>query len=460
MSAALTVIRSARGSGERLAPKGTLPIVPLAEAGAHDLTVFVDPARAFQEVLGFGAAFTEAAAYALAQVPQSQQDEVLKSFFDADSGHGYRFCRIHMGSCDFALGNWAQVEKPGDFNLESFSLHHDRKWLLPLVKRALALAKSPVRLFASPWSPPAWMKTNGMMNRGGHLKPECRDAWANCYVKFIQAYAAEGVPIWGVSVQNEPAATQSWDSCVYSPEEEAAFVRDHLAPALDQAGLGHIAIICWDHNREDMVLRAHAAYADPKVRARLWGMGFHWYCADVFDNARLVHDCWPDKHLLFTEGCQEGGPHPGSWDVAERYAKSMLNDLNRWTVGWVDWNLCLDDKGGPNHVGNLCSAPVLVDPKLGPQWQPSYAAIGHLSRYVKPGAKRLLAAAPRDYLDVAAFINPDGTIATVLLNRGEQNHKLRFQFGAGKAAVVEASAHSLHTLLAPAGALAAGSAAD
>jgi glucosylceramidase len=294
------------------------------------------------------------------------------------------------------------------------------------------------------------MKTNGMMNRGGKLRPECRDAWANLYAKFIQAYAAEGVPIWGVTVQNEPAAVQPWDSCEYSGEEEGAFIRDHLAPALERAGLGHVQIIVWDHNREDMVPRAYATYADPAVRQRVWGMGIHWYCADVFDNARLVHDTWPDKHILFTEGCQEGGPHPGSWDVAERYAKSMLNDLNRWTVGWVDWNLALDQKGGPNHVGNLCSAPVLVDPATGPEWQPSFAAIGHLSRYVKPGARRLLCGSPRDHLDAAAFRNPDGTIATVLLNRGDQNHRLRFQYGSARAAVVECPAHSLTTVIAPA----------
>ena len=457
MSHALTIIRSARGSGERLKVRDSLPIQPISEATGHDLTVFVDPTRAFQVVHGFGAAFTESAAWALAQVSPAQRDDVLRSFFDADTGIGYRFCRIHMNSCDFSLGNWAQVEQPGDYACASFSLQHDRKWLLPMVKRALELAKAgtpapaPVRIFASPWSPPAWMKTNGMMNRGGKLKPECRDAWALCYVKFIQAYAAEGVPIWGITVQNEPDATQSWDSCTYTGEEEAAFIKDHLAPALDKAGLGHIEIVVWDHNREDMVRRAHAVYADKKVHDRLWGMGFHWYCADVFDNCRLVHDAWPEKHLLFTEGCQEGGPHPGSWDVAERYAKSMLNDLNRWTEGWVDWNLCLDEKGGPNHVGNFCSAPVLVDAKLGPQWQPSYAAIGHLSKYVKPGAKRLLAAPPRDYLDVASFINPDQTVATVLLNRGDQGHKLRFQFGHGKAAVLECPAHSLTTLVAPAG---------
>ena len=182
-------------------------------------------------------------------------------------------------------------------------------------------------------------------------------------MRFIQAYAAEGVPIWGVSVQNEPEATQRWDSCLYSAEEERDFVRDHLGPdAAQRAGLGA---------REDRDLgpqprptgraRQRRLLPTPQAAKYVWGAGFHWYGDDHFEQVQLAHDAWPDKHLLFTEGCQEGGPHHGSWELGERYARSMINDLNRWTVGWIDWNLLLDDSGGPNHVGNLCSAPILAD---------------------------------------------------------------------------------------------------
>lgn len=450
MTPTASVIRSTRGSGERLA---TRPAVALAAADAdlpHDLQVHVEPDHAFQEVLGFGAAFTEAAAYALSKAPAAVQERILQDHFAADR-HNYRLCRVHMGSCDFALGNWSHVATEGDLALSSFSIAPDRSLLLPLVKRARAIAGDGLRIFASPWSPPGWMKTTGIMNRGGKLKPECRDAWAQCYVRFIRAYEAEGVPIWGVTVQNEPAASQPWDSCEYTAEEERDFIRDHLAPALDRAGLSHVAIIAWDHNRDVMVQRAAVYYADAAVRKRIWGVGFHWYCADAFDNVRLTHDAWPEKHLLFTEGCQEGGPHPGSWDVAERYAKSMINDLNRWTAGWVDWNLCLDATGGPNHVGNLCSAPVLIDGATGEaQWNPSFAAIGHLARYIRPGARRLLCASQRDHLDAGAFLNPDGSIAVVVLNRGDGGHRLRVQLGRRSACVVESPAHSIVTVVVPA----------
>ena len=120
-------------------------------------------------------------------------------------------------------------------------------------------------------------------------------------------------------------------------------------------------IIIWDHNRDETVRRARVAYSDPEASKCVWGTGFHWYVEDKFDNLQLHHDAFPDKHLLFIEGCQEGGPHHGSWAVGERYGRSMIHDFNRWMVGWCDWNLVLDETGGPNHVGNFCSAPILAD---------------------------------------------------------------------------------------------------
>ncbi len=335
-----------------LAPDASEPGLP---------SVSVDTERRFQLIEGFGGAFTEAAAVNWLTLGERRRQELLEAYFDAERGHGYSLCRVHMGSCDFALGNYAHVEMPGDVALESFSIARDRQALLPFIKAAQRVAGQPIKLLASPWSPPAWMKTSGQMNRGGMLRPECRGAWARCYARFIEAYEAEGVPIWGVSVQNEPAATQSWDSCIYTAEEERDFVRDFLGPELEAAGLGHVRIVIWDHNRDLMVERARTVYSDPDAARYVWGTGFHWYGEDCFDHVQQVHDAWPDKQLLFTEGCQEGGPHHGSWDLGERYARSMINDLNRWTVGWIDWNLLLDGQGGPNHVGNFCSAPIHTD---------------------------------------------------------------------------------------------------
>ena len=397
-------------------------LLPSAGAGQHAARVWVEPGRTFQTVEGFGGAFTEAAAVTWMKLGAQQRDDVLRAYFDPVSGHGYRFCRVHMNSCDFSLGNYAHAEVPGDTALEHFSVARDAQALIPFIRAAQEVAGAPLQLLASPWSPPPWMKSNGQMNGGGTLLPQYRDAWAGCFVKFIQAYADHGIPIWGVSVQNEPMATQRWDSCLCSAAEERDFIRDHLGPVLRSAGLGHIQIVVWDHNRDAMVERASVVLSDPHAADFVWGTGFHWYGEDHFDHVQLVHDAWPDKKLLFTEGCQEGGPHAGEWELGERYARSMINDLNRWTVGWIDWNLLLDTSGGPNHVGNLCSAPVLADVERDAlAFQSSYAAMGHFARFIRVGAQRVLCASNKEVLESAAFLNPDGVVATVVLNRSEQS---------------------------------------
>ena len=383
-------------------------------------SLYINPTKTFQTLEGFGGAFTESAASTWKKLPLAQQQEVLRAYFDPVQGHGYTFCRVHMNSCDFSLGNYAHVETAGDVDLHSFSIERDRVALLPMIQAAQQVAGRKLQLLVSPWSPPAWMKSNGQMNRGGHLLAQYRAAWARCFVEFICAYEAEGVPVWGVSVQNEPEAVQAWDSCIYTAEEERDFVRDHLGPTLAAAGLGHVRIVIWDHNRDRMVERADRVLSDPQAAQYIWGTGFHWYVEDHFEHVQLLHDAWPDKHLLFTEGCQEGGPHTGEWAVGERYARSIINDLNRWTVGWIDWNLLLDDTGGPNHVGNLCSAPLLADPQSGSlDYQSSYYYLGHFSRFIRPGAKRILCAATREALECCGFINTDGSIAVVVCNRSD-----------------------------------------
>ncbi len=435
---------SAQESGARMLEQGPLHT---AAGDGHLPRVWVDASRRFQTIEGFGGAFTEAAALTWQGLSPVRQQQVLRDYFDPESGHGYTLCRAHMNSCDFALGNYAHVEIPGDTALASFNIERDKRSLLPFIQAAQRAAGQPLKLLVSPWSPPAWMKSNGQMNDGGHLLPQYRQAWARCFVRFIEAYAAEGVPVWAVSVQNEPAATQRWDSCLYSAEEERDFVRDHLGPELAAAGLGHVKIVIWDHNRDHLVERAGVVYADAEASKYVWGAGFHWYGEDHFEQVQLTHDAWPDKQLLFTEGCQEGGPHLRSWDLGERYAHSMINDLNRWTVGWIDWNLLLDDSGGPNHVGNLCSAPVLADRASGELlYQSSYHYIGHFARFIRPGAQRVLCASSRQDLQATAFVNSDGGAAAVVLNRTEQ--PIRFLLSADQTRpVCEIPARAIATLL-------------
>jgi glucosylceramidase len=437
-------ILTSRDGGMRLTEQRP-PELTSAEGSLASL--WVDAGRTFQQLEGFGGAFTEAAASTWLALGPEQRDAVLRAYFDPAAGHGYSLCRVHMNSCDFALGNYAHADQPGDIDLQHFNIDRDRQALLPFILEAQRVAGRPLELLVSPWSPPGWMKSNGQMNEGGKLLPAFRRTWAGCYVRFIEEYEKSGVHVWGVSVQNEPAAAQRWDSCIYSAEEERDFVRDYLGPALAEAGLAHVRIVIWDHNRDLMVERAGVVYNDSAAAKFVWGSGFHWYGEEHFDHVQLLHDAWPDKKLLFTEGCQEGGPHPGSWDLGERYARSMINDLNRWTVGWIDWNLLLDDTGGPNHVGNFCSAPILANKMSGAlMHQSSYFYIGHFARFIKVGARRVLCAATRQDLECTAFLNPDGSTACVVMNRTEEPISFRLKIAA-ESVVVQLPPRSIATFV-------------
>jgi glucosylceramidase len=412
----IRVIQTAQGTADRLAELAPLEFGPVPDYTVQ--WIMVDPDHGFQTLDGFGGAFTEAAAVTLQKLSPSVQEEALRAYFDPARGHGYTLCRTHINSCDFALGNYAYAEVPGDVALQHFSIERDRRALIPMIRRALQVSGGGLRILASPWSPPAWMKSTGRMNAGGTLKPEYRAAWARYFCRYIRAYEAEGIPLWGVTVQNEPLTVSKWDNCNWTPEEERDFVRDDLGPALQREGLARVKLLVWDQNRNRIYERAKAIYEDAEAARYVWGAGFHWYAGDHFENLEFVHDVWPEKHLLFTEGCVEGGPHLGEWEPAERYARSIIRDLNGWAVGWVDWNLLLDDTGGPNHAGNFCHAPVMADTRDGRLlFQPAYYYLGHFARFIRPGARRVVSSSTLDELETTAFLNPDGTLAVVVLNR-------------------------------------------
>ncbi|MBN2164625.1 MAG: glycoside hydrolase family 30 protein [Pontiellaceae bacterium] len=425
-----------------------LAAMPVLEAGVPARPdVVLDPSVTFQVLEGFGAAFTEAAASVYYKLSPARRSEFMQAMFSVSDGHGYAVCRTHINSCDFALGNYAYTEVPGDVELDHFCIDRDREALIPMIREAMNVAGEPIKLFASPWSPPDWMKTTGEMNHGGKLRKEYRAAWARYYARYIQEYEAEGIPIWGITVQNEPAATQVWDSCIYSGEEERDFVRDHLGPTLENEGHGDCRIIIWDHNRDLMFERASVVLNDEKAARYVWGTGFHWYGEDCFDNVQRVHDAFPDKQLIFTEGCQEGGPHIGSWDLGERYARSIINDLNRWTVAWVDWNILLDTDGGPNHVGNYCSAPVLADIEKDTLiYQSSFHYIGHFSRFIRPGAVRIGCTMSDDSVSGTAFRNPNGALVVVVMNEAEAACRIGLQCAESRYGV-ELPARSISTLV-------------
>ena len=391
--------------------------------------ITIEPKNQRQEILGFGGSFTEASSSIYKELDEEKKEEIIESYF-GENGNKYSMARTHINSCDFSLGNYAHVEDENDLELKTFSLERNKISLIPMINDALKKRKNKIRIMASPWSPPAWMKTTGEMNFGGKLKSEYRDTWADYYCKFIENCEKENVPIWGLSIQNEPEAKQTWDSCLYTAEEERDFIKNHLGPSLKKHNLLDRKVIIWDHNRDVMVERARTVLSDPDAAKYVWGTGFHWYCGDHFDNVQKVHDEFPDKQLIFTEGCQEGGPHIGSWDLGERYATSIINDLNRWTVAWVDWNLILNEQGGPNHVGNYCSAPIIVDTRSKDLlYQSSYYYIGHFSRFILPGDKIINSKNTNDKIDVLSSINDQNIVNTVIQNKNESRVEVNYNRG-------------------------------
>lgn len=448
----ISIYTTAKATTDRLAQSESSQFKPATQPLETQICVFVSSAQSFQTILGIGGAITDASAEVFATLSPEKQQEFINSYYSRSKGIGYTLARTNIHSCDFSSGSYTYVNE-GDANLTSFSVEHDKKYRIPLIKKAMQTAGN-LTLFASPWSPPAFMKTNGNMLQGGSLKPEFYQSWANYYAKFIQAYEKEGIPIWGISVQNEPMATQKWESCIYSAEQERDFLKNYLGPTLEKSGLQAKKIIVWDHNRDLMFQRASTLFDDPQAAKYAWGMGFHWYESwsggqQMYENVKKVHEAYPTKNLLFTEGCAESfNPEKyQNWNNGEKYGTSMINDFNNGTVAWTDWNILLDEQGGPNHVGNFCFAPVHANTQTGDLiYTPSYYYIGHFSKFILPNAKRISSVASRSQLLTTSFQNPDNSLVTVVMNSSELPVSYELYYS-GQAATVVIPAHAIQTLV-------------
>ena len=448
-----TIYATADSTDLRLTKTGTSAFKDKPQPMENEISVFVDPTHTYQEFVGIGAALTDAAAETYYKLPKEQQQELIKAYFDKDNCIGYTIGRTNINSCDFSSDMYTYV-KDGDKSLASFSIEHDKKFKIPFIREAMAATGNKLNLFASPWSPPAWMKDNNDMLHGGKLKPEFFESWALYFTKFIKAYQQEGIPVWGISIQNEPMARQKWESCIYTAEEERDFLKNHLGPVMEKEGLKDTKIIVWDHNRDMIYQRALTYLSDPEAAKYIWGIGYHWYedwsgGSPMYDNLRRVYESFPDKKLFFTEGCAESfdSTRYNAWVLGEEYGRSMINDFNNGMVGFTDWNILLDETGGPNHVQNFCFAPVHGDTRTGKlTYTNAYYYIGHFSKFIQPGAKRISCSSSRSQLKSTAFLNPDGKVVVVVMNDSNISSPF-FLWINGKAAECTAKPHSISTLI-------------
>lgn len=418
------------------------------ETGTEFAVVNIYPEISYQTFDGFGGALTEASGYVLSQMGEAVYDRVVEAYYGKD-GIGYTHARTSLDSCDFGLGNYAAVEDGADKDLHTFSLSRDARYIQPLIQKAQrVLGEKSLVLMLTPWSPPGYMKDTGIKNRGGKLLPACYGDWARYICRYLQEYRGRGIAVRYLSLQNEPFAATPWDSCQYSAEEEKVFLRDYLYPRLQAENLSDIGILIWDHNKERIYERSRDTI-DSDTNKMIAGIAFHWYTGDHFDALRLTEEQFPGKKLIHSEGCVEYSRF-GQEDHllhAQKYAHDIIGNLNAGMTAYIDWNIVLDARGGPNHVENFCSAPVMCNMETGEvEYRLTFDYISHFSKYILPGSKRVAHSCYTPDLEMTAFSTPAGTIAAVFLNRGAEAVPIALRIK-GELAAVEVAGNSISTLL-------------
>ena len=442
-------------------------------------TIKLIPEQTFQTITGFGGSFTEASAYLLNQLSSANRQQIIEAYF-GESGARYSLTRTHMNSCDFSLGNYSYAPVAGDKMLEQFSVQEDQEDLIPMIKAAMATSKDGFKIISSPWTAPPWMKDNNDW-RGGKLLPEYYDTWALFFSKYLEAYQAEGINIWGFTVENEPLGNDNnWESMHFTPEEMSDFVKNHLGPQLESDG-HEVKILGYDQNRgEELKDWVKAMYEDEDAAKYFAGTAVHWYASTYEwfpENLQFAHNAAPDKYLIQSEACVDAEvpkwqdddwywskeATDWGWEWAPekdkylhpkyvpvyRYARDIIGCLNNWVDGWIDWNMVLDRQGGPNWFKNWCVAPVIVDPDTDEvYYTPIYYTLAHFSKYIRPGAKRIAFEQSDKELMVTAAQNPDGTIAVVILNQAPAPKSITLSLG-DKTTAISINGQAIQTIMIP-----------
>ena len=396
-------------------------------------TIEVDPAQTYQTMVGFGASITDASAILIQEkLDGSARDALMNQLFGRDGGLGLSFTRLTVGASDFSPTHYSFDDMPAgetDFDLEHFSIEPNRAAVLPTVKQALAINPA-LKVMASPWSAPGWMKTTGSLIKGT-LRDDAYDAFAGYWVKYIDSYAAEGVPIWAITVQNEPHfEPENYPGMRLEPAQRARFLKDHLGPAFAREGIETL-IFDWDHNW-DQPESPLAVLADEGARQYVDGVAWHCYGGEVGAQGQ-VHAAYPDIDAYFTE-CSGGEWAPNFADNLEWFVSTLIIGSTRnWSRGVLLWNLALDENHGP-HLGGCgdCRGVVTINSTTGAVTRnEEYYALGHASRFVLPGARRIGSTTGTLGLESVAFRNTDGSTALIVVNTADVERSFRVKEGEG-----------------------------
>ncbi len=455
-----------------------LKSIPESDSNDAASSIILLPDEKFQTITGFGGSFTEASASLLNKLGPENRKKIIDAYF-GDAGARYSLTRTHMNSCDFSLSNYSYAPVEGDVALEHFTVEEDKDDLIPFIKDAMQASTEGFKIVASPWTAPPWMKDNNDW-RGGKLLPEYYESWALFFSKYINAYKAEGIDIWGFTVENEPLGNdKNWESMHYSPSEMTNFVRDYLGPRMEKDG-HDVKILGYDQNREHLKEWVDVMFQNEESSKYIDGTAIHWYAStvDYFpQELQYAHNKAPNKYLIQTEACVDAEvpkwqddawywskeATDWGWDWApekdkhlhpkyapvNRYARDIIGCMNNWVDGWIDWNMVLDTQGGPNWFKNWCVAPVIVDPEKDEVYfTPIYYTLAHFSKYIRPGAVRIGFENTDEDLMVTAAKNPDGSIAVVVFNQGTDAKNFNLSLNES-AVAIQISGQAIQTIMIP-----------
>jgi glucosylceramidase len=498
-------------NGDKMARK---PNVSFKSGKPEGNVITVMPEKIRQTIDGIGTSFTESSAFVLAHLDKHQRQQVMTRIF-GEEGANFTLTRTHIGACDFCVeGRYSYDDQKDDIELTHFSLAPDKAGfkqseypgimdetydLLPMIQEALTVKRNQddkeLRIIASAWTAPAWMKdiedwympgspANNWQGTGGALKKETVPVYADYLIKYLDAYKAEGVTVWGITPVNEPQGNSgNWESMHFTPETQNEFIKHHLGPRLKPGPHGDVKLLIYDQNRDGLEQWTDVIFGDPESASFVYGAAVHWYAStfkvfeDVLDR---VHGKFPGFAIVHSEGCidnlglkasdsitdpdryQESGwfdndafwwnPNATDWaytatwagDAAKdhpvytpvhRYARNIIVSLDHWVTGWVDWNSVLDRNGGPNHTGNFCGAPIMIDTRSKRvYYTPIYTILAQFSRTIRPGDKAVqtqikLAALNTDALHACATINNRNLLSIQMLNTTKNAIKAMLQIG-------------------------------
>ncbi len=411
----------------------------------NDVTIKVDSSKKYQKHLGFGGALTDAACISFNYLSRGDKEQYLEAYF-SKKGLNYNLLRYPLGSCDFSTHTYHYLDNE---NIDTLSIDCDKDRIE--MYHEIERYQRNLTVFAVPWSPPAFMKDNQNACHGGRLKKEYYDLYAELLCKSVKLLKERGINIKVLNVQNEPLAKQVWESCIYSAKQETDFLGHFLKLKRPKYCLNDVSFGIWDHNRDVLRKRVQESFSRSFEPYDASFVCFHWYSNNDFEQLDFVKEEYPHLHLVMTEGCVEllldekKENSIGDFSHAERYVHQMINDFNHHCEGYIDWNLSLDNKGGPNHVGNFCEAPIMIDEQGNMKFMHSYYAIAHFTKYIVPGAYRIESSSDNPDIEIVSYENPDHSLVSVIYNRGDIIHLINDPYEKGLS--LEILPHSVYTVI-------------